>query len=162
MAVFLISTFACRDKSKNRRHFRPACANEVSLPKHTPDWLQRQLDAISSVYPRAGLVVNSKKRKSFTSHQIRRRHQPTFFISDDQLGLTEQFTYLGCIATSTCDLTAEVQRRVNLASASFGRLCKRVFKKRNLSTRNKMVICNAKMVICNDICVSTLLYTCKG
>jgi len=47
---------------------------------------------------------------------------PTFYISGDQLGLTEQFTCLGSIITSTCDLTAEIQHRVNLASVSFGRL----------------------------------------
>ena len=31
------------------------------LPSHQPDDLQRQLDATSSAYSRAGLVVNSKK-----------------------------------------------------------------------------------------------------
>ena len=34
---------------------------------------------------------------------------PTFYIKWDQLGLTEKFTYLGSIITSTCDLTAEIQ-----------------------------------------------------
>jgi len=72
----------------------------AALHSHTPDGLQRQLDAISSAYSRAGLVVNSKKsevlyRPSDSSPL------PTFYISGDQLGLTEQFTYLGSIITST-------------------------------------------------------------
>jgi len=79
----------------------------------------------------------------------------TFHISGDQLGLTEQFTYLGSIMTSTCDLAAEIQHRVNLASASFGRLSKRVFTNRDLSARTKMAVYNA-------ICISTLLYACEG
>jgi len=76
-------------------------------------------------------------------------------MSGDQLGLIEQFTYLGSIITSTCDLTAEIQHCVNLASASFGRLFKRVFKNRNLSTCMKLAVYNV-------ICVSTLLYACEG
>jgi len=85
----------------------------------------------------------------------RRKSPPTFFISGYQLGVTEHFTYPGSIITSTCDLTAEIQHRVNLAFASFGRLSKRVFTKRNLSTRTKMDVYNAS-------CVSTLLYACEG
>jgi len=59
------------------------------------------------------------------------------------------------IITPRCDLTAEIQHRVNLASASFGRLPKRVFTNRDLSTRTKMAVHNA-------VCVSTLLYACEG
>jgi len=47
-------------------------ADDGALPSHTPDGLQRKLDAISSAYSRAELVVTSKKRKSFTFPQIRR------------------------------------------------------------------------------------------
>ena len=126
----------------------------ADLPSHTPDRLQRQLDAISSAYSRAGLVVNSKKTEilHLPSHTS---PPPTFFVSGDQLGLTEQFTYLGGIITCTCDLAAEIQHRVNLATAFFGRLSKRVFPNRDLSTRTKMAVYNA-------ICVSTLLYACEG
>jgi len=59
------------------------------------------------------------------------------------------------IITSTCDLTVEIQHRVNLASASFERLSKRVLTNRDLSTRTKIAVYNA-------IYVSTLLYTCEG
>ena len=80
---------------------------------------------------------------------------PAFYVTGDQHGLTEQFTYLGSIITSTCDLTAEIQHRVNLASTFFGRLSKRVFTNHDLFTRTKMAVYNA-------ICVSTLLYACEG
>jgi len=104
----------------------------AALPSHTPDGLQRQLDAISSAYSRAGLVINSKKTEVLylPSESLL---PPTFYISGHQFGLTEQFTYLGTLITSTCDLTAEIQHRLNLGSASFGRLSKRVFTNRDLS-----------------------------
>ena len=89
--------------------------------------MQRQLDAISSAYSRAGLVVNSKKTEVLCLPSDSSL-PPTFYISGDQRGFTEQFTYLGSIITSTCDLTAEIQYRVNLASASFGRLSKLVLR----------------------------------
>ena len=119
-----------------------------------PDELQRQLDAISSAYSRAGLVVNSKKT-DVLHLPSNSSPPPTVFINGDHVGLTKQFKYLGSIVTSTCDLTAKIQRHVNLASASFGRLSKRVFTNRNLSIRTQVAVCNA-------ICVSTLLYACEG
>ena len=129
-------------------------ADNAALPSHTPDGLQRQLDAISSAYSSAGLVVSSKKTEVLYLPSDSSL-PPTFYISGDQLGLTEQFTYLGSIITSTCNLTADIQHRVNLTSASFERLSKRVFTNRDLST-------GAKMGVYNAICVSTLLYACEG
>jgi len=129
-------------------------ADDGALPSHTPDGLQRKLDAISSAYSRAELVVNSKKWKVLYLPSDSSL-PPTFCISRDELGLTEQFTYLGSIITSTCDLTAEIQHRVNPASASFERLSKRIFTNCDLSTRTKMAVYNA-------ICVSTQLYACEG
>jgi len=116
--------------------------------------MQRQLDAISSAYSRAGLVVNSKKTEVLYLHSDSSL-PPTFYISGDQLGFTEQFTYLGSIITSACDLTAEIQHRVNVAFASFGRLSKRGFTNHDLSTRTKMAVYNA-------IFVSILLYAFLG
>jgi len=138
-------------KVTNDTIFAPQYANDAALPSHTPDGLQRQLDAISSAYSRAGLVVNSKKTEVLYLPSDS-SPPPTFYFSGDQLGLTEQFTYLGSIISSTCDLTVEIQHRVNLASASFGRLSKRVFTSCDLSTRTKLAVYNA-------ICVSTLLET---
>ena len=100
-----------------------------------------------------GLSLTPKRQKSFTP--LRFVAPPTFYVSGDQHGLTEQFTYLGSIITSTCNLTADIQHRVNLTSASFERLSKRVFTNRDLST-------GAKMGVYNAICVSTLLYACEG
>jgi len=153
-SLFNIHRLQTVTKVTNDTIFDLVYAYDAALPSHTPDGLQRQLNAISSAYSRAGLVVNSKKTEVLYIPSDSSL-PPPFSISGDQLGLTEQFTYLGSIITSTCDLTAEIQHRVNLASASFGRLSKRVFTNRDLSTRTKMAVYNA-------ICVSTLRYACEG
>jgi len=122
-SLFDIRRLQVVTKVTNDTIFDLQYADNAALPSHTPDGLQRQLDAISSAYSRAGLVVNSKKTEVFylpSDSSLR----PTFYISGDQLGLTEQFTYLGSTIISTCDLTVEIQHRANLASAYFGRLSK--------------------------------------
>jgi len=48
-------------------------ADDAALPRHTPDGLQWQLDAISSAYCGARLVVSSKKTEVCYLPQIRRR-----------------------------------------------------------------------------------------
>jgi len=61
--------------------------DDAAIPSHTPDGLQQQLDAISSVYSRAGPVVNSKKTEVlYLPSDL--SLPPTFYISGYQLGLT--------------------------------------------------------------------------
>ena len=127
-SLFNIRRLQAVTKVTNDTIFDLQYADDVALPSHTPDGLQRQLVAISSAYSRAGLVVNSKKTEVlYLPSDL--SLPPTFYISEDQLGLTEHFTYLGSIITSTCYLTAEIQRSVNLGSASFRRLSKQGFTK---------------------------------
>ena len=106
--LFNICRFQAVTKATNDIIFDLQYAGDAALPSHTPDGLQRQLDAIFSAYSCAELVMNSKNRKSFTFHQIRRLPR-LFFISRDQRGLTEQFTYLGSITPHVISL-----RRFNI------------------------------------------------
>ena len=66
-----------------------------------------------------------------------------------------QFTYLGSILSSNCDLSGEIQHRLKQASSSFGRLMQRVFLNRNLTITTKVAVYKA-------ICISTLLYGCES
>jgi len=112
-------------------------------------WMQSLLHTLAQDWS-----LTPKRRKSFTSPQIRRRPQLFTSAGINLTSLNSSRTWESII-TSTCDLIAEIQHRVNLASASFGRLSKRVFRNRDLSTRTKMAVYNG-------ICVSTLLYACEG
>jgi len=63
--------------------------------------------------------------------------------------------HLGSILTSDCDLNNEIQLRVMLTSAAFGRLSHWVFLNHNLATATKIAVYKA-------ICISILLYGCES
>ena len=73
---------------------------------------------------------------------------PTFTVHSDSLNDVHQFTYLGSIHTSDCDLNNEIQQRVKLASAAFSRLSHRVFLNHNLAIATKIAVYKA---ICMSI-----------
>ena len=57
--------------------------------------------------------------------------------------------------TNHCDLDAEIQRRIGLAAASFGKLSTRVFYNQNLRLHTRVKVYKA-------ICLSILLYGCES
>jgi len=89
-SLFNICHLQAVTKVTNDTFFDLPYADDAALPSHTPDDLQRQQDTISSAYSHAGLVVNSTKTEVLylPSDSLL---PPTFYISRDQLGLTEQF-----------------------------------------------------------------------
>ena len=80
---------------------------------------------------------------------------PTFTVHGDSLSDVHQFTYLGSILTSDCDLNNEIQQRAKLTSAAFGRLSHQVFLNRNLAIATKIAVYKA-------ICIFILLYGCES
>ena len=74
--------------------------------------------------------------------------QNVFFVGETALANVNQFTYLGFVLNNTHDLTQDVQRRISLASAAFGRLSHRVFLNHNLTISVKVAEYKA-------VCVST-------
>jgi len=87
-SLFNIRHLQAVTKVTNDTVFNLQYVDDAALPSHTPDGLQRQLHAISSAYSRAGLAVNSKKTEVLYLPSYSSPH-PTFYISGDQLGLTE-------------------------------------------------------------------------
>jgi len=87
-------------------------ADDAALPSHTAARLQRSLDRICEAYKRAGLVVNVKKTEILSQIQQLSTAQPMFTVSSALLVNIQQFTYLGSILASDCDITHEVNRRI--------------------------------------------------
>ena len=79
---------------------------------------------------------------------------PIFTFHPAPLNEVHQFTYLGSILTSDCDMDNKVQQRVKLASAAFGRLSHRVFLNHKLTTTTKVAVYKA-------VCISILLCGCE-
>ena len=80
---------------------------------------------------------------------------PQIYVNNQELPITEKFTYLGSVVTSSCSLDEEILRRIELASSAFGRLTHRVFINHSLNL-------NTKEVVCQAICVSIMLFSCKS
>lgn len=78
--------------------------------------------------------------------------RPAFSALGSKINEVEQFTYLGRILTSSCDLSYEIQHQIKQASSSFARLMHRVFLNHNLALSTKIRMYKA-------ICLSTLLYS---
>ena len=125
-------------------------ADDAALVGSSPEGLQRIIDAVADAYTRSGLAINTGKTEVLS--MSRPSHTPTVFhVNQQPLKNVQQFTYLGSVLTDSCDLTSEVQRRIGLASAAFGRLSHRVFLNRDLTITTKISVYKA-------VCLSILLY----
>ena len=94
-------------------------ADDAALPSHEPTDHQDNLTTLAGTYQKAGLTVNTKKTEILSPGPDASSQQPSFTIDGDTLSATQQFTYLGSILTPGCDLTNEIQQRINLASSAF-------------------------------------------
>ena len=98
-----------------------------------------------------GIVINTTKTEILSTPSP---DAPTFSISGNQFKNSENFTYLGSNLSFSGDLTNEIQRRINLASSTFGRLSKRVFGNQDLTIHTKIIFYNV-------VVISTILYGCE-
>jgi len=123
-------------------------ADDTAFVSSSPDGLQRTINAVAEAYSRSGLAINTGKTEVLNMCQP---PIPALLINQQPLKNVEEFTYLGSVLSNTNDLSSEVQRRIGLASASFGRLSHRVFMNRNLTIKTKVSVYKA-------VCLSILLY----
>jgi len=123
-------------------------ADDTAFVSSSPDGLQRTINAVAEAYSRSGLAINTGKTEVLSMCQP---PIPALLINQQPLKNVEEFTYLGSVLSNTNDLSSEVQRRIGLASASFGRLSHRVFMNRNLTIKTKVSVYEA-------VCLSILLY----
>jgi len=143
---FNLLRLQAKSKTVKEYVFELQYADDAALPSHTAAGLQRNLDRICKAYQRAELVVNVKKTEILFQVKQLSTAQPMFTVSSAPLANVQQFTYLGSILISDCDITHEVNRRIQLASTAFGRLSHRVFFNHNLSISTKVAVYNAMCV----------------
>ena len=129
-------------------------ADDAAIVGSTGEGLQRSLNSMARAYGRAGLRINAEKTEVLTQLQ-----NPTItrklLVDDRELKEVSSFRYLGSVLSDYCDLGEEVQRRIGLAAASFGKLSNRIFHNWSLSLRTKVKVYRA-------ICISILLYGCEA
>ena len=64
--------------------------------------------------------------------------EPYITINGQRLEVTDKFPYLGSVMSNSATIDDEISLRVARASASFGRLRDRVWKRRGLSFETKL------------------------
>ena len=126
-------------------------ADNCALLAHSPESLQRALNVVASIYSAIGLQINIKKTQIVAQEFTPQTCVPTFTLNGHPLAIVPHFTYLGSILSPSCNIDDDIQVRIGLASAAFGRLSARVFQNRNLTTSTKAAVYRA-------VCLSTLLY----
>ena len=129
-------------------------ADDAAFPSLTADGLQHSLDVMSETYLCADLIINTTKTEILSTASP---DAPTFSISGNQPNDSEDFTYLGSNLSFSGDLTNEIQRRINLASSTFGRLSKHVFGNQNLTIHTKIAVYNS-VVISTILCCCTVVH----
>ena len=127
-------------------------ADDCVLVSHSPEGLQKALNVIYDIYNTLGLVINANKTEvMYQWSGVAPQVEPIMSIGGAELKISHQFNYLGSILSANCSIDEEVNRRINKASASFGRICKQVVQNHNLRLATKVAVYRA-------VCLSTLLY----
>ncbi|CAJ1074232.1 LOW QUALITY PROTEIN: uncharacterized protein LOC115531641 [Xyrichtys novacula] len=120
--------------------------------KRHQDWFDNSSPAIQEL-----LETKRKAHAAVLSNPhsppLRARYKAirVFSINGTLLQTVQQFCYLGSILTPACHIDHDIEARINLASAAFGRLRSCVFENRHLRISTRAAIYRA-------VCVSTLLY----
>ena len=131
-------------------------ADDCALAACSLEALQRLCDSFSVAARRFGLVISIKKTEAL--YQPARGNDyipPATFIEGKALKAVEQFKYLGSIVSNDASNDLEVTARIAKATASFGRLTKRLWANRNIRLDTKISVYKA--------CVLTsLLFGCEA
>ena len=97
-------------------------ADDAALVAHSVEQLQRLMDGFSRASSRLGLTISLKKTNVVEPG-------PRISISDYELQVVREFTYLGSTVTDNLSVDPEIGKRIGRASTTFAILSKRVYGK---------------------------------
>ena len=121
-------------------------ADDAAICATSADQLQELLDGFASACQKFGLTISLKKTVTLSVNQTH-----DFHINETTLQHVNSFTYLGSTMTSNLCLDKELSTRLGRAAAIFGKLEKRVWRNKHLTTSTKVRVYEACVV-------SVLLY----
>ncbi len=107
----------------------------------------------SSLYSKFGLSVNCIKTQVIYQPAPRTGVEPpSIKINNETLQSVEQFLYLGSFLSSKVNIGAEINHRLQCASAAYVKLWKRVFGNHDIRNQTKVSVYNA-------VVIPTLIYS---
>ena len=131
-------------------------ADDCALIAHLINHIKRITYSFAKAARRFGLTINLKKTEVMFQPKSGTNHVPSNITIDNvPLTVVDKFTYLGVTLSENAMINDDISAHLGKASASFGRLTKRLWNERGvcLSTKNN--------VYC-AVVHTTLLYGCEA
>ena len=131
-------------------------ADDCAIAAHSEGDLQSLTDSLSEATKRFGLTISIKKTEVlFQPAKDSAASIPEIKIDGQVLNTVDSFTYLGSNISASGTLDKEISNRIAKASASFGRLYKRVWRNKGLKLETKCTVYRA-------VVLTALLYGCES
>ena len=119
-------------------------ADDCALSASTAEDMQRMVDLFAQACANFGLTISIIKTEvMFQPAPGEPYVEPHITINGQRLKVTDKFPYLGSVMSNSATIDDEINLRVARASASFGRLRDRVWKRRGLSFETKLHVYRA-------------------
>lgn len=148
-SLFNLTRFRAKTKVKQATIRDLLFADDAALVAHNQHTLQEMIDSLNETCKAFSLVISMKKTVVLTQGL----HTAAGDVNLDgkPLEMVQKFCYLGSIVSSSATLDDEINCRIGKAATTFGKLTKRAWQNKHLTTRTKTRI--------YESCVlSTLLY----
>ncbi|KAL8582730.1 hypothetical protein ACOMHN_051516 [Nucella lapillus] len=131
-------------------------ADDCAIVAHSEDDLQRLADSLSAATRHFGLTISIKKTEViFQPSKGSTANMPEIKIDGKVLNNVDSFTYFGSSLSFSNSLDKEISNRIAKASASYGRLHKRVWNERGFKLETKCAVYRA-------VVLTALLYGCES
>nr|KAG5687784.1 hypothetical protein BaRGS_025678 [Batillaria attramentaria] len=125
-------------------------ADDIALLSSTMNHLQAKTTKLEDNAARVGLKLNAKKCKVLKTNS---KSNASLKVGHSEVEEVESFTYLGANVTKDGGGTADIKKRIALASASFKRLSN-IWQATNISRKTKASLFKS-------LVLSVLLYGCE-
>ena len=112
-------------------------ADDSALVAHSAEEMQKIVDAFSDASKKFGMKTNIKKSEVLYQHYSTRTREEDITVDGNKLNSVLEFTYLGSTRSCNGCIDDEIQARMVKASASFGRLRRRLWNNHHVSMRVK-------------------------
>ena len=130
-------------------------ADDCALAACSQEALQRLCDCFAAASRRFGLTISIKKTEALYQPAPGNLYvPPAITIEGQQLAAVETFKYLGGTVSNDASLDVEVTARIAKATASYGRLVKRLW-------TNKGIRLDTKVAVYKAAVLSSLLFGCE-
>ena len=104
-------------------------ADDSALDTYSAEEIQKIVDPFSDASKKFGLKINIKKTEVLYQPNSTRTREEDIMVDGNKLNSVLEFTYIGSTISSNGCIDDGIQGKMAKASASFGRLHQRLWKK---------------------------------